>query len=54
MSDTDIDRNGNQGIGKPEPLSENLSGWWSRRIVTSAETLHTLKDLQNEIAEQHR
>ncbi|MDR1470143.1 MAG: type II toxin-antitoxin system YoeB family toxin [Spirochaetaceae bacterium] len=21
-----------QGIGKPEPLIGNLSGWWSRRI----------------------
>ena len=21
-----------QGIGKPEPLRGNLSGWWSRRI----------------------
>ncbi|MDL2339844.1 MAG: Txe/YoeB family addiction module toxin [Pseudomonadota bacterium] len=21
-----------QGIGKPEPLGGNLSGWWSRRI----------------------
>ena len=21
-----------QGIGKPEPLKENLSGYWSRRI----------------------
>lgn len=28
----DIDRNGNKGIGKPEPLTENFSGWWSRRI----------------------
>ena len=28
----DIERNGHQGIGKPEPLRENLSGWWSRRI----------------------
>jgi toxin YoeB len=28
----DIERNGNEGIGKPEPLKENLSGWWSRRI----------------------
>lgn len=28
----DIERNGNNGIGKPEPLSENLSGFWSRRI----------------------
>ena len=28
----DICRNGNDGIGKPEPLSGNLSGFWSRRI----------------------
>lgn len=29
---TDIQRNPFQGIGKPESLKENLSGWWSRRI----------------------
>lgn len=28
----DIDRNGNLGIGKPEPLKGSLSGYWSRRI----------------------
>ena len=29
----DIDRNGLlHGIGKPEPLTGNLSGFWSRRI----------------------
>lgn len=28
----DIDRNGNEGIGKPESLIGNLSGFWSRRI----------------------
>ncbi|MGF6881562.1 toxin YoeB [Nocardia sp. GAS34] len=29
----DIRRRGNaDGIGKPEPLKQNLSGWWSRRI----------------------
>lgn len=28
----DISRNGYDGIGKPEPLKENLSGFWSRRI----------------------
>lgn len=28
----DIVRNGYEGIGKPEPLKENLSGFWSRRI----------------------
>jgi toxin YoeB len=28
----DIDRNGNEGIGKPEPLKYELQGFWSRRI----------------------
>lgn len=28
----DIERNGNEGIGKPEPLTLDLSGFWSRRI----------------------
>jgi toxin YoeB len=29
---TDIIRNGHEGIGKPEPLRGELSGFWSRRI----------------------
>ncbi|CCQ66308.1 Protein of unknown function DUF1224 [Crocosphaera watsonii WH 0402] len=28
----DIIRNPFDGIGKPEPLKANLSGYWSRRI----------------------
>ena len=28
----DICRSTFDGIGKPEPLKHNLSGWWSRRI----------------------
>jgi toxin YoeB len=28
----DIDRNNNNGIGKPEPLKGNYAGYWSRRI----------------------
>ena len=28
----DITRNGNEGIGEPEPLRGNLMGFWSRRI----------------------
>ena len=28
----DIQRTPFEGIGKPEPLKENRSGWWSRRI----------------------
>lgn len=30
---SDIERNGNQGLGKPEALKGNLSGYWSRRIT---------------------
>lgn len=29
----DIDRHGNEGIGKPEALKHGLSGYWSRRIT---------------------
>jgi toxin YoeB len=28
----DIERNGFEGIGKPEPLKGDLAGFWSRRI----------------------
>lgn len=28
----DIERNGYSGIGKPEPLKGDLSGYWSRHI----------------------
>ncbi|MCL2105574.1 MAG: Txe/YoeB family addiction module toxin [Oscillospiraceae bacterium] len=28
----DIDRNGHEGIGKPEALKYERQGWWSRRI----------------------
>ena len=29
----DVSRNGNEGMGKPEPLVGQLSGYWSRRIT---------------------
>ena len=29
----DIERNGDTGIGKPEPLKYELAGYWSRRIT---------------------
>ena len=29
----DTARNGNEGIGKPEPLKHGFSGYWSRRIT---------------------
>jgi toxin YoeB len=31
----DIERDGFNGIGKPEPLKGELSGFWSRRIDDS-------------------
>jgi toxin YoeB len=30
---TDIQRKGNEGIGKPEALKHDLAGYWSRRIT---------------------
>lgn len=29
----DVMRSPFNGLGKPEPLKENLRGWWSRRIT---------------------
>lgn len=41
---TDIQRNPFEGIGKPEPLRENLSGWWSRRIDVVNRIVYFVKD----------
>jgi toxin YoeB len=41
---TDIDRNGNQGIGHPEPLKGNLSGWWSREIDEKNRLIYKIED----------
>ena len=45
----DIDRNGYDGIGKPEPLRENLSGWWSRRIDDSNHIVYRIREGRIEI-----
>lgn len=45
----DIDRNGYSGIGKPEPLKENLSGWWSRRIDDTNRLVYRIRDGKIEI-----
>ena len=45
----DIDRNGYDGIGKPEPLRENLSGWWSRRIDDSNRIVYRIREGHIEI-----
>jgi toxin YoeB len=33
------------GLGKPEPLRENWSGWWSRRITLEHRLVYRLLDL---------
>ena len=40
----DIQRNPYDGIGKPEPLKENLSGWWSRRIDSANRIVYRERD----------
>lgn len=33
-----------EGIGKPEPLKENLSGFWSRRIDDANRLVYAVDD----------
>ena len=40
----DIDRNGNEGIGKPERLSGDLSAYWSRRIDDGNRIVYRIKE----------
>ena len=40
----DIQRNGYDGIGKPEPLTGNLSGYWSRRIDDKNRIVYCIKN----------
>lgn len=40
----DIDRGGYEGIGKPEPLRANLSGYWSRRIDDSNRIVYKINE----------
>ncbi len=38
------------GIGKPEPLKNNLSGWWSRRLTDNHRIIYRIKNDVIEIA----
>ncbi len=40
----DAQRSPYEGIGKPEPLKENLSGLWSRRIDESNRLVYAVDD----------
>ena len=40
----DISRNSFEGIGKPEPLRNNKTGWWSRRIDDANRLVYRIQD----------
>lgn len=44
-------RNPFQGIGKPEPLRGDLSGWWSRRITQEHRLVYRAVDGVLQIAQ---
>lgn len=41
---TDAKRSPFEGIGKPEPLKENLVGFWSRRIDYTNRLVYAVND----------
>ena len=47
----DIDRNGYEGIGKPEQLSGNLAGFWSGRIDSKNRIVYRILNNRIEIAQ---
>lgn len=40
----DIQRNPFDGVGKPEPLRGNWSGWWSRRVDEANRIVYKKED----------
>lgn len=47
----DIDRNLCFGIGKPEPLTRDLSGYWSRRIDDKNRIVYKIENNQINIVQ---
>lgn len=47
----DIQRNGNEGIGKPEPLKRGFQGYWSRRITAEHRLVYKVVDDEVRIAQ---
>ena len=45
----DISRSGYEGIGKPEPLKGDLSGYWSRRIDDCNRIVYRIREGNIEI-----
>ncbi len=47
----DAERDPFRGIGKPEPLKGNRSGWWSRRIDDDNRLIYRVRNGILEIAQ---
>lgn len=47
----DIERNPFEGLGKPEPLKHDLSGFWSRRIDDQNRIVYRIKNDVLEISQ---
>lgn len=47
----DCQRSPYSGLGKPEPLKDQLSGWWSRRITDEHRLVYRLAGGSIEIAQ---
>jgi toxin YoeB len=47
----DIMRNGNDGVGKPEPLRGDFTGWWSRHIDDKNRFIYRLINDNIEVAQ---
>lgn len=45
----DVGCNGNEAIGKPEPLEHDFSGFWSRRITDEHRLVHKVTETQVQI-----
>ena len=47
----DIQRNKYEGLGKPEALKHNLSGFWSRRITNEHRIVYKIENNSTLIAQ---
>jgi len=47
----EIERDPFEGIGKPEPLKHDLTGFWSRRITDEHRLVYMIEDNQILIAQ---
>lgn len=47
----DVERNGNDGIGKPEALKHGFHGYWSRRITDEHRLVYRIEGDEIRIAQ---